>query len=251
MAPFFWVAALGGQTVTTNVTASSFGARAEKKFQTTQSQFKADLKNPEMALRFGQACFDWAEFAEDNDQREKIALEGIAACRQVVARLPKAAAGHYYLAMNLGQLARTKSLGALRLVDEMEIEFQTARDLDEKLDFAGPDRNLGLLYCEAPGWPTSIGNRSKARHHLQRAVLLRPTYPENRLNLLESYLKWGDKTGAQHEYIAARELWTAAKKELSGEEWESSWSDWEKRWKKIQAKFGELDRSLITPRGKK
>ncbi len=153
--------------------------------------------------------------------------------------------------MNLGQLARTKTLGALRLVDEMETEFQTARDLDEKFDYAGPDRNLGLLYAEAPGWPTSIGNRSKARHHLQRAVLLEPDYPENRLNLLEAYLKWGEKIGAQREFTATSELLPKAKKEFAGAQWEVSWLDWATRWKKLQMKFAEFGKNMGSPRTEK
>ena len=155
----------------------------------------------------------------------------------MIAQKPKLVSGHYYLAMNLGQLAQTKSLGALKLVSEMETEFQTARAQDEKYDFAGPDRSLGLLYLEAPGWPTSIGSRSKARHHLQRAVLLSPEYPENRLNLLEAYLKWGDKSAAGREFRILKELLPRAKKEFTGENWESSWADWDKRWAKIQVKF--------------
>ena len=90
--------------------------------------------------------------------------------------------------MNQGQLARTKLLGAIHLVDEMEVSFKTALALDPTYDFAGPDRCLGLLYRDAPGWPTSIGSRMKARRHLQAAADLRPNHLENRLALLESAL---------------------------------------------------------------
>lgn len=226
----------------------SWGKRAQKNFMEARKIFQAESKNVQAAWVFGQTAFDWAEFAEDNTQREEIAVEAIEACRQAVARKPKSVEGHYYLAMNLGQLARTKSLGALKLVSEMEQEFQIARNLDEKFDFAGPDRNLGSLYLEAPGWPTSVGNRSKARQHLERAVKIRPDYPENHLNLLDAYLKWGDKNGAQREFNALKELWPAAKKQFSGEQWESSWADWEKRWKKIQTKFAEPAKTLSAPR---
>ncbi len=76
---------------------------------------------------------------------------------------PNSAPAHYYLAMNLGQLARTEFLGALKLVREMEREFKTAAELDAQFDFAGPERSLGLLYRDAPGWPVSIGSKRKAR----------------------------------------------------------------------------------------
>ena len=105
--------------------------------------------------------------------------------------------------MNLGQLARTKGLGALKLVDQMEREFSRARELDEQLDYAGPDRNLGLLYRDAPAIG-SVGSRTRAREHLKRAVELAPQYPENRLNLIEAYLKWGERTGAYRELAGAR-----------------------------------------------
>lgn len=231
--------------------AAAFEDRSRQVFQAARDQFKANPKAEEAAVKFGQAAFDWADFTKESAERERIALEGIAACRQAIASAPKSAAAHYYLAMNLGQLAQTKRLGALRLVNEMETEFHLARNLDERLDFAGPDRNLGLLYAEAPGWPTSIGNRSKARQHLQRAVILFPNYPEGRINLLEAYLKWSDQTGAQRELKALDELLPLAKKEFSGERWEPSWIDWEKRWKKIQTKASELEKNLESPRNKK
>ena len=240
----------GGQISSEQDASVAFATCAQKKFKAAQIQFQSEPRNPEAALKLGQAAFDWAEFAEDKKQREEIAMEGVDACRQVIARQPKSASGHYYLGINLGQLARTKSLGALKLVSEMETEFQIARDLDEKFDFAGSDRNLGLLYFEAPGWPTSIGNRSKARQHLQRALLLSPNYPENRLNLLEAYLKWGDKNGANREFTGLKELLPVAKRDLSGEQWESSWADWDKRWRKIQTKFA-TDKVLDSPHNKK
>ena len=163
---------------------------------------------------------------------------GIAACRPLTARHPELAQGHYYLALNLGQLARTKLLGALPLVDEMEIEFKRAAALDSGFDNAGADRSLGLLYFDAPGWPTSIGSRTKARRHLERAVTLSPDFPDNRLSLLEAYLKWGDQTGIQRELLKLEELLPQARRQLVGELWELSWIDWNQRWKKIKEKSG-------------
>ncbi len=215
---------------------SNFAQRAESHFQEARKRFQIDTNDVEAAWQFGRACFDWAEFAKNNDQRESIASEGIAACREAVARDPKSAAGHYYLAMNLGQLAQTKTLGALRIVDEMEREFKTARDLDAKFDYAGPDRSLGLLYFEAPGWPASVGSSSKARQHLQRAAQLAPGYPENHLCLLEVYLKSSDKKNLLRELKATEELLPQARKEFTGAAFEQSWVDWDKRWKRIREK---------------
>ena len=219
---------------------SIFAQRAEKHFQEARKKFQANTNDLEVAWQFGRACFDWADFAKNDHQRESIAGEGIAACRHVIARDPKSVPGHYYLAMNLGQLAQTKTLGALTIVDEMEREFKTVRDLDAKFDCAGPDRNLGLLYFEAPGWPASIGSKARARQHLQRAVQLAPDYPENHLCLLEAYLKWGDKKNLVRELKITGELLPQARKEFIGEAWAQSWADWDKRWKRIREKAEEL-----------
>ena len=141
--------------------------------------------------------------------------------------------------MNKGQLARSETLGALKLVREMEREFLTAAALDPGADFAGPDRGLGLLYRDAPGWPMSIGNRAQARKFLESAMTFAPDYPENILNLAESYLKWGDKDGARKELVALDALWPSAQKSLTGPHWESSWSDWTSRREVLREKIDQ------------
>jgi hypothetical protein len=204
-------------------------AFAEAEFHRTQAKFQSDAKNPTNAWQFARAAFDYAEFSTNDIERAALANQGIAACRPLVAREPKIAAGHYYLAMNLGQLARTELVGALALVKEMEPEFKAAGELDAQLDHAGPERNLGLLYRDAPGWPASIGNPSKARSLLRQATKLAPDYPENHLHLIESYLKWNESDGAKRELRTLDAVWPAARTNLTGEKWEQSWDDWSKR----------------------
>src|SRR5258706_6699451 len=166
-----------------------YTARASAEFQRAQTLFQSDGGNPTNAWQFARAAFDLAEFATSDSQRAALANQGIAACRQSIAREPKSAAAHYYLAMNLGQLARTEFLGALKLVKEMEREFKTAGDLDARFYHAGAERNLCPLYLDVPGWPTSIGSKRKAHTFSEQAVKLVPDYPANHLNLVESYLK--------------------------------------------------------------
>jgi hypothetical protein len=202
---------------------------ARSEFQRAQTAFRSDAKNPTNAWQFARAAFDVAEFSTNNAQRAELAQQGIAACRTLVKREPKIAAGHYYLAMNLGQLARTEFLGALRLVWEMEHEFLAAAALDSRLDHAGPERNLGLLYREAPGWPISIGSQHNARPFAEQAARLAPDYPENHLNLIESYLKWGEPDAAKKQLRALDAIWPAAQKNLAGAKWVHSWDDWSLR----------------------
>jgi hypothetical protein len=116
----------------------------------------------------------------------------------------------------------------------MESEFLAARRLDEHFDFAGPDRNLGLLYRDAPSFG-SIGSRAKARRHLGRAITLAPEYPANRLELIEALLKWGDRIGARRELKALEEVLPAARAALAAPVWGPNWTDWDAQLQKSRA----------------
>lgn len=211
---------------------------AERAYAEAQAQWHQNRTNVDLAWKFGWACFDVAEFAGHESYRTHLADQGIEACRAAVRINPLSAAAHYYLGLNMGQKARSEKLGALRLVREMEVEFKNAITLDPKLDYGGPDRSLGLLYKDAPGWPTSIGSKHKAREHLTLATQLGPVYPENWLNLLEAYLQWKEKEKALALLPAVAERLKVAQQKFTGPEWEWSWQDWERRWEKIKAKLG-------------
>jgi tetratricopeptide (TPR) repeat protein len=216
-------------------------AYVRESFRDASRKYQAATNDYDAAWQFARACFDLAEFATNNAGRAALAEDGIRVCRRLIRQSPARVEAHYYLGMNLGQLARTRTIGALRIVDEMERVFLAARDRDERFDFAGSDRNLGLLYLEAPAFG-SIGNRTKARQHLRRAVELFPDYPENRLNLAEAYLKWDEYPSAAQELEALARSWTAAKEHLSGPAWTASWRDWQRRLVAAQQKVARSKR---------
>jgi hypothetical protein len=205
-----------------------FAERARAAYQSAQSQFQSNTNGPALAWQFARACFDWADWATNKEQRAAIAQEGMTASQQSLL-LADSAPGHYYLALNMGQLAQAETLGALKLVREMVQEFNTTAELDPHFDFAGADRGLGLLYRDAPGWPVSVGSRRKAREYLEAAVTLAPNDPENVLNLAESYLKWDDPVNAKNQLRVLDGLWPKAQKDFTGPAWERSWDDWSKR----------------------
>jgi hypothetical protein len=206
-----------------------FAQRAEKTYLAAKSRMEANTNDAAALWQFARAAFDWADLQTVNARKREIAEQGVAAARRYIAHDAKAAEGHYYLGMNLGEVAETETLGALKLVREMETEFGIALKANAALDHAGSDRNLGLLYRDAPGWPTSIGSRAKARQHLQQAFILAPSYPDNALNLIESDLDWSDVDAARRDLKTLDEHWPKAQKEFAGEEWEASWVDWTKR----------------------
>ena len=225
---------------------SDAGTSARQAFQEAKSEFQSHPQNAQATWQFARAAFDLGDHATNSSERAEIAQQGIAACKQALAKEPDSAPLHYYLGLNEGQLARTRSLGALRLVDQMEREFTRSIQLDASFDFAGAERSLGLLYRDAPVL-ASIGSRTKARLHLQRAIELAPGDPENRLNLIESDLKWADRKSARHELKLLEDSWAAARSEFAGPVWASSWADWDARLEKVKKTLEEPAR-LESPR---
>jgi hypothetical protein len=233
---------LTGNVLADYTTNAVFAARVELAYRHAQIQFQAHPDNSSNAWLFARATYDFADFAKTDSARANLANQGIAAARQLILREPKNATAHYYLAMNLGQLARTELLGALSLVKEMEREFKIAVSLDEKLDFAGPDRNLGLLYLQAPSFG-SIGNDRKARSFLERAAKLAPEFPENHLNLIEAFLQWHEPGHARTELAALDKMWSKAQTNFAGQSWEVDWDDWTARRAAAQKKLDEMSPS--------
>lgn len=231
--------AIGGSPAEAQpVPAESSAARVERIFREAGERFHKNTNDADLAWQFGRACFDEADLARDDAQREQLARQGMAACQRAIRLDPKRAAGHYYLALNLGQLARTKTLGALKLVDEMETKLKTAIALEPAFDYAGAHRSLGLLYQDAPGRPVSIGSRTKALQHFQSAVQINPDYPGNRLCLLEAWLKWNEPELVRQNLKVVEEVLRTARGKLTGAEWESSWQEWDERWEKVRSKTG-------------
>lgn len=207
-------------------------------YQDAKSAYEAAPSSIEAAWKFGRACFDAAEAATNKTQRAQVAEEGIAACRKALAVETNSAALHYYLALNLGELAQTRGFSALKLVSQMEEELLQAVELDAAYDNAGPERTLGMLYRDAPAI-ASVGNRTKARQHLLRAVQLAPAFPENQLELIESLLKWNDRNAARRQLVQLEQDWPTAKSKLTGETWAADWTRWEEQLQKLKKQLGE------------
>ncbi|HEX4120651.1 MAG TPA: hypothetical protein VH619_08560 [Verrucomicrobiae bacterium] len=219
----------------------------EQAYDEAKSFYQSHSSDAEAAWQFGRACFDAADLAVKNSDRAAFGQEGIEACRAALKLKPKSAAAYYYLGMNTGQVAQTKTLGALSLVHQMEEEWLTAHDLDEHVDFAGPDRNLGMLYRDAPGSPLSIGSRVNAVQHLMRAVEISPEYPENHLNLIESQIKWNQMPQAEREDEKYLKTLPTARKLLTGPKWQGPWHDWDERQREIERTLSRWRKHASAP----
>jgi tetratricopeptide (TPR) repeat protein len=219
--------------------------RARQTYAAASERFQTNRQSLTTAWQLGQAAFELADLLPDDRERSQIAQAGLDASRQAVALDADSPQAHYYLALNLGESARAKKLAALRILREMERELLKAAQLQPGLDYGGPDRALGMLYLRAPPWPASVGNRNKARAHLQAAVELSPDYPDNHLCLGEAYAKWNETKNLERTLRTLEELLPKARARFAGEEWMATWDDWQKRFLQLQK---DLERQIAHPR---
>jgi len=109
----------------------------------------------------------------------------------------------------------------------MEREFKSARGPSTRGSMMpGRTETLACSNFQAPGWPASIGSRSKARQHLERSVELAPDYPENHLCLLEAYLKWDDRKNVRREFEDCGRTSAQGAKDSPARPGAQSWADW-------------------------
>ncbi len=240
-----WLQATAGAAPLANPV---FFQRATADYQATQTRWQTATNVSPAGWQFARACYTLADFATNDENRADLAVQGIEACRKLIKAEPRSGPGHYWLGMNLGQLARTELLGALSLVREMESEFKTAWNLDPAVDYAGAARSLGLLYREAPGWPTSIGSNHQAREWLERATRFSPDFPENWLVLTESYVAWDETPKARESLQQLAKIWLAARTNFTGVLWESNWADWNARRAAAEAKLAQSGAPTKAPR---
>ncbi len=142
--------------------------------------------DPELQWRLIRAYFNYYdELAERNQQKEQqwATDRGYALAVSAVAAHPKKAEiVYYYGVIGLCYLDFHR-MKALFIVNDLLRAFVLAQKLDPLIDDGGPDRSLGILYHELPGWPLGKGDRKKALQHLQAAVLIAPTRAANRVTL--------------------------------------------------------------------
>ena len=101
----------GGAAVATAQPADSqiFAARAQKAFDLAQKNYLADTNSTTAAANWRARALMSRTWRPTSRSARNSPGTGIAVCRHWLAREAKSAAGHYYLAMNLGKLARGRS----------------------------------------------------------------------------------------------------------------------------------------------
>jgi tetratricopeptide (TPR) repeat protein len=133
-----------------------------------------------------QALAFLAENESRPESRKDAAKRGIVLARHGRELQPDRVECQYWYAINVGLLADIDRAYGLDAVSEMETSLKRAIEIDERYDYAGPLRVLGILYLRTPAPPVSIGSPRKGLRLLQRATELFPDYPENYVYLAEA-----------------------------------------------------------------
>lgn len=164
-----------------------------------------------------QALAFLAENETRPESRKNAAKRGIVLSRHGRELNPDRVECLYWYAINVGLLADVDRAYGLDAVGEMETALKRAGEIDERYDFAGPLRVLGILYLRTPAPPVSIGSARKGLRSLQRATELFPDYPENFLYLAEA-LRDNDRVSEARQMLAK----VLEAKPWPDREWESS-----------------------------
>jgi hypothetical protein len=83
---------------------------------------------------------------------------------------------------------------------------------------------------------------------LEQAAKLAPDFPENQLNLAESYLEWRENDSAKKALRAVDALWPKAQGRLVGDDWAQSWQDWSRRREAVRHKLSTPDEPVTPPK---
>ena len=108
-------------------------------------------------------------------------------------------------------------------------------------DYAGPERNLGLLYRDAPGMAGQHRQQAQGAAISGTGRQARAGLSRKSSDLAEAYLKWNEPDDAKNELNALDAVWPEAQTNFTGE-WAQSWDDWSTR--RDAAHKTELDATL-------
>ncbi|MBE7412090.1 MAG: tetratricopeptide repeat protein [Leptospiraceae bacterium] len=158
-------------------------------------------KHPDNEIICGKlssAFFYKGLFEKDPKKQELYYEHGTNYGKESITMNPKDVYGNFWYASNVGMLGLCRGIMAsLASIEPLRKSMEVVLKENENFYFAGPHRALGRLYHQAPGWPISIGSKSKALEHLEKAVQIAPEFFNNRVFLAELYIDIGKKDKAK------------------------------------------------------
>lgn len=95
-------------------------------------------------------------------------------------------------------------LGALSLVKEAKVAFETAMSIDDTALMGSAYTSLGTLYFKVPGWPMAFGDDDKAESFLKKALALNPTGIDSNYFYAQYLIEQGEYAKAEEYLLKAQ-----------------------------------------------
>ena len=134
------------------------------------------------------AFYAWRLEAADNRARLRYATTAVRMSTEAVALKPGRAEGHHWLGAGLGMVGLTRGvLNSLQMVPDIKRAFDRSIEIDPDYLDASALGQLSRLLTMVPGFPVSIGSRSKAMEYVREAAQRGPNqtlYPLYKADLL-------------------------------------------------------------------
>lgn len=139
---------------------------------------------------------------ESKKEKKIIFSQGIYYAKRAVDLEPEKPDGYYWLGVNYGVYGEARGvLNSLFLVDDIKEAMNKVIELDRAYEDGGPDRVMGRVYFELPGF--AGGSKKKSLEHLQKSLDYGPNDPLTRYYLADTYLglKEVDKAREELDFI--------------------------------------------------
>ena len=134
----------------------------------------------------------------DKNEKKRIFEQGIYHARKAIVLAPEKPDGHFWLGVNYGVYGQAKGvLKSLSLVKPIKEEMNKVIQIDPSYEFGGPDRVLGRVYYELPGF--AGGSKKKSLEHLLKSKELGPQVGLTRIYLADTYLATDEVKKAREE----------------------------------------------------
>ena len=131
-------------------------------------------------------------------EKKRIFEMGIYHAKRAVQADPGGPEGHYWLGVLYGVYGEAKGvLKSLSLVKPIKAEMNAVLAVDPAFDAGGPDRVLGRVFHELPGF--AGGSKEKALEHLLKSKEFGPQVGLTRIYLADTYLALGQVLNAREE----------------------------------------------------
>ncbi len=150
------------------------------------------------AWRIARAHYWLGDHTPDKTEKKRLFEQGIYYAKKAVEIEAEKPDGHYWLGICYGVYGEAKGvLKSLSLVKPIKEAMNKVLELDPGYDDGGPDRVLGRVYHELPGF--AGGSKKKSLEHLLRSKELGPRVGLTRIYLADTYLSLDEVEKAREE----------------------------------------------------